>query len=411
MTKYKYMLLLLLGCFLLLPCNAKEKKNNTQQEWQMKANEYFATNNISSVLKLYLDCPNSRNTLLGILAYDTDYSQFDYNILQQFSLLSEADSLLHAVMDGIVISREEEIITNLSQCNLESIGQYYVSHPDQHSFLKPWLQCCLMDSLTTFGYDDLKHLHKAFAGTDFSECVDMQYSQQRTLVMPEVKRSLTDYIKMENNTIKYYRNMALNSCNNYVSAILPKIVDELFDKDLPENDADLQRRFYTCCEKHLSNTELLSNIISQAELCIDELNAGKKEYQETLLWTDDMKDCSFVRPSFSVNCKVACPLGSLREISKIQNKTDWLGIGLAAASFFTGGITGLLVGAADMVHSYNTAKEDANIVSPYMISVANTLARTMKKSVNEAVNHNFNKLAKAARQSQQQLEKHVNETF
>ena len=24
-----------------------------------------------------------------------------------------------------------------------------------------------MDSLTTFGYDDLKHLHKAFAGTDF----------------------------------------------------------------------------------------------------------------------------------------------------------------------------------------------------------------------------------------------------
>ena len=318
---------------------------------------------------------------------------------------------LHAVMDGIVISREEEIITNLSQCNLESIGQYYVSHPDQHSFLKPWLQCCLMDSLTTFGYDDLKHLHKAFAGTDFSECVDMQYSQQRTLVMPEVKRSLTDYIKMENNTIKYYRNMALNSCNNYVSAILPKIVDELFDKDLPENDADLQRRFYTCCEKHLSNTELLSNIISQAELCIDELNAGKKEYQEALLWTDDMKDCSFVRPSFSVNCKVACPLGSLREISKIQNKTDWLGIGLAAASFFTGGITGLLVGAADMVHSYNTAKEDANIVSPYMISVANTLARTMKKSVNEAVNHNFNKLAKAARQSQQQLEKHVNETF
>lgn len=270
------MLLLLLGCFLLLPCNAKEKKNNTQQEWQMKANEYFATNNIPSVLKLYLDCPNSRNTLLGILAYDTDYSQFDYNILQQFSLLSEADSLLHAVMDGIVISREEEIITNLSQCNLESIGQYYVSHPDQHSFLKPWLQCCLMDSLTTFGYDDLKHLHKAFAGTDFSECVDMQYSQQRTLVMPEVKRSLTDYIKMENNTIKYYRNMALNSCNNYVSAILPKIVDELFDKDLPENDADLQRRFYTCCEKHLSNTELLSNIISQAELCIDELNAGKK---------------------------------------------------------------------------------------------------------------------------------------
>lgn len=75
------MLLLLLGCFLLLPCNAKEKKNNTQQEWQMKANEYFATNNIPSVLKLYLDCPNSRNTLLGILAYDTDYSQFDYNIL------------------------------------------------------------------------------------------------------------------------------------------------------------------------------------------------------------------------------------------------------------------------------------------------------------------------------------------
>ena len=69
----------------------------------------------------------------------------------------------------------------MSQCNIDSIGQYYTSHPDQHTFLKPWLQCCLMDSLTTFGYDDLKHLHKAFAGTDFSACVDMQYSQQRTL--------------------------------------------------------------------------------------------------------------------------------------------------------------------------------------------------------------------------------------
>ena len=116
------MLLLLLGCFLLLPCSAKEKKDAAQQEWQMKANEYFATNNIPSVLKLYLDCPNSRNTLLGILAYDTDYSQFDYNILQQFSLLSQADSLLHTVMDGIVISREEEIVTALSQCNVDSIA-------------------------------------------------------------------------------------------------------------------------------------------------------------------------------------------------------------------------------------------------------------------------------------------------
>lgn len=47
------MLLLLLGCFLLMPCNAKEKKNDTLQEWQIKANEYFATNNIPSVLKLY----------------------------------------------------------------------------------------------------------------------------------------------------------------------------------------------------------------------------------------------------------------------------------------------------------------------------------------------------------------------
>ena len=63
-----------------------------------------------------------------------------------------------------------------------------------------------MDSLTTFGYDDLKHLHKAFAGTDFSACVDMQYSQQRTLDADNTLRpsscSLTQTVNGDYQTLK-----------------------------------------------------------------------------------------------------------------------------------------------------------------------------------------------------------------
>lgn len=71
------------------------------------------------------------------------------------------------------------------------------------------------------------------------------------------------------------------------------LFDGQLDKDLPEDDADIKRLFYACCENHLSNTKLLANITSQAEMCIDELNAGKKEYQKALLNTYSLANTTY----------------------------------------------------------------------------------------------------------------------
>ncbi len=88
-------------------------------------------------------------------------------------------------------------------------------------------------------------------------------------------------------------------------------------------------------------------------------------------------------------------------ISRIQNKTDWLGWGITAASMLSDGIAGLLLDTYDMYRTMKNAKEDARKEASYLKKVAQATVRSIRNSIYQSVNNTFSQIQGTLTKSQE----------
>lgn len=375
-------------CFFLclVSCGTQEKivYNPPSPEEDLIA-RHISDGDIQSLMNDYNLYPDFREPIWDCLANDVPYDLFSYSKLTDLEKQCTNENLKE-LFESEVIRREENVLSELSNVSLESVSAYYQSHQDEHVFIRPVLCEAFLPVLDSLQYVDIRYLYKTFQPTDIGDSIAPYYLELRNIMLPEIKKGVSEYVSFENELKDFYMEKIFEELASYQESVLEKIVDGLLEKDLPSSRNDVDKTFESIVSKHLSSSFVNDLITKNLKELSDCINQGRQDYIEEISdhpVTDNWSITSGYFSADSINTEIS--LRELYSISEIQNKHDFLGWILTAASFIPGG-WGLVASAADIVHGYFNAKDTGNQTATHLKSFITDFSRQLNSEVNRMVN-------------------------
>lgn len=377
--------------------------------------ESFKKDDVRELIVHYLNYPEYRNRLSGYLIYDRTYDNETYKDLLDYKQLAQNDTFLNEAYDNIIKQREYEVLTYLSKCSLNEIADYYQSHYDEKCFLKPAIENTLLKGIENYDYNSLRQLHISFIETDFNEQIDVVYLKAKKRIHAELNEQLPNYFKKEADIIKIYREQTKHKIEQYLSVPIENIVDQMLEDDLPEEEYKINQLFMQVFNNNVQHTQIFQIINNNINECIELINENRTCYLNTLMEGEEYYGYKLDKKYIKVNFEFDNPAHHLYELSKIQNKTDWTGWGLSAASLaanlFSFGTLGNVIDAIDIGRSMKNAKEEIDISKKYVKRFVEALNYEIEQAIQKSVNISFKSINSDFKQSQNNFKTVIYENY
>ncbi len=388
---------------------------NSSSMIEHRIHESVAADNVGEMIQCYINYPNYRTLLSDHLIYDRDYSEEPYYVLLLYQQEAAKDSVLASFFEDIIHQREYQVLTRLSDYPLPKVADYYKKNVSEQVFLAPALRNTVLQNLDEYDYFTLHKLHQLFMDTEFSEDIERVYTVARKGVMVEVMKNLQELNKNELNVLRQYKKYCANEVHECLSNALQIFIEKLFKGDLPEGKNAIDNHFKKMLDEQIKERiELVVN--SNISSCVDNVNKSRTSYLSTLMEGRTFNGYKMEREHTFVNLEINTSVcNPLYELSEIQNKTDWTGWGLTAASvvaaFFSYGLASLAIDAVDVGRSINNGHKEADKSKELIEKFVHDLSIKQELASLRVVENSFKAAESRLHQSQNNFKNIVNENY
>ena len=178
----------------------------------------------------------------------------------------------------------------------------------------------------------------------------------------------------------------------------------MLEDDLPEEESKINQLFIHIYNNNVHNYQITEIINNNIQDCFELINGNRTYYLNTLMDGEKFSGYKIEKKYINVNFVINNPAHHLYELSKIQNKTDWTGWGLSAASLAANVLSfntlGNLIDVADIARSAKNTKEEMDLSKKYIKKFIDALANELKQATQNSVNISFNSIKSDFKQSQ-----------
>lgn len=377
--------------------------------------ESFKKDDVRELIIHYLNFPNYRNQLAGYLLYDRTYENESYTDLLDYKELALDNTFLSEAFDNIIKQREYQVLTNLSKCSINEIVNYYQSYNDEQCFLRPAIENTLLNKIENYDYSSLRQLHISFKDTDFKDKIDPIYLKAQKSIHAQLNKQLPNYFKKESDLINAYRERTKLEIEQYLSAPIETVIDQMLEKKLPKEKIQINQLFKQTFNNNIQYNRITQIVNNNVNECIELINKSRTYYLNTLMEGEEYYGYNLKEKHINVNFSINNPAHHLYELSKIQNKTDWTGWGLSAASLAANllsfGTLGNIIDAVDIGRTIKNTKEEIDISKKYIKRFIEALNKGLKQSTQKIVNTGFMSINRDFKHSQNNFKTIIYENY
>lgn len=373
---------------------------------------HVAQRNVRGLIADYGQRYRVRDAVAGWLFHTNTYDDATYADLLDYRRLADSDSVLTLGFDSIIGSYQARAVSAMDGMTDGQIAGYYRDNPLEQDFLRPFIMEVTLDGLDDRDYTGLRTLHRTFHGTDLQDSIAPAYLKKRDELLPTVRSNVQKYCKTELAVVDRYKRQFKASLASYISQAAEGAAEKLLDQDLPRERKDVVSFYRNLCSSSVNTAGIKERLRQPLHEMLQTINSSRDNYIRELAGREAYGDYHTGSIVYRIGQPaVSVPVNDLMAVSRIQNKTDWVGLGLGAASLLTGGVAGLLLGGIDALRSYNNGQKDAKQMTPHIKRIVKTTTTNIRNSVNKSVDNAFKQIRQGVAASQKKFQKAVYDNY
>lgn len=255
----------------------------------------------------------------------------------------------------------------------------------------------------------------SFKDTDFKDKIDPIYLKAQKSIHAQLNKQLPNYFKKESDLINAYRERTKLEIEQYLSAPIETVIDQMLEKKLPKEKIQINQLFKQTFNNNIQYNRITQIVNNNVNECIELINKSRTYYLNTLMEGEEYYGYNLKEKHINVNFSINNPAHHLYELSKIQNKTDWTGWGLSAASLAANllsfGTLGNIIDAVDIGRTIKNTKEEIDISKKYIKRFIEALNKELKQSTQKIVNTGFMSINRDFKHSQNNFKTIIYENY
>ena len=402
---------------MLSSCGSSKKISFEATPEENIIHENMRQDDVPALIQNYLDYSFYRPKLADYLINAVDYEKRTYEELKRYYELSLGSEVLKEVFNDLVANRERTILCYLSEMSVPEIAAYYKSHEQERRFIKDALKNTLLSDLEKYEYHDLHCLYYAFQGTDLFQWIEPIYQLQKKGMYDVLQKHLDRFGESERKNVAQFSQSCYEELCDSVSVFIPTLMEKLLEEDLPKEEKAIYDRYYQIINGTEFQGQLASVVNKHMHECASAINEGRKVFIDELI--PDVGNLTGyevdIKQTYAAGFCPPCPMKPLKDISELQNKTDYVGWGLTAASvvtaFLSMGISSAVIDVIDVGRSLYNAQEVANVLKPYVSQFATQFEQGCQSTLKEINNKFFVDLSDRIKQSNHKFNVLVHEKY
>ena len=395
---------LLLGSILILhSCKSKEIIIPALHEEIYEVNTYVANDDLEGLIQLYPSLLVHKDYAYHSIFCDFDYQKYNYEQLLKLYNKVQKDTLLQEGFEAILEQKENVIIDNLINQPIDEVAEYYFDHPFQHCFLNTFIEECIISNMEKMDYFEIKYIANIFKNSIFYDRLQKQRMKLKNSMSKEIKKNIKNYIKAEYESLNYLELSIRTYITTYLYEKFPLVINDIIDKDLPEDKNEITTLTESLINKHISNYHINNYIKNETERYVNEINNVRKQTLLSVALEHFPSNNYLLQNSQNYKyLNIKYNPQPLYEISKIQNEIDGIGVALSIASFFGSFIPGgIILDALDLGYGIRSEKKRSEKQIPHIKAFSEDFRIKMEKAADNYINDilkdlytNFNKSQK-----------------
>ena len=345
--------------------------------------EHIENGDITGMLHDYVMYPEKRGSLNDYLQNEVNWDRYSYDNLLDYLQVASPDSTLSSIVTGILEDRQEAVISFLSTCSYQEMGDYYRRHAAERSFIRDFVIEALSPELQDADYLLVRHLHRCFQNTDISPEIDEVWREKRMAFLPGVESGLSEYAEREDALVDYQMSVCFDEIKAMVDDVFPALMEDCL-KEVENGVLDLLIVRVKATDEpladrieekvHSSITDsMVSEIISQnIEKLVEEVNNARALAAIGLTFDEDLAVSPFKYPTGGFtyyNTRVPKRLPNIIEsfVEKTRKRQNTLSLISTATTFIPGvgwgvkAAKGVLDGADLLYGITSTVKEQQEV--------------------------------------------------
>ena len=347
---YKLISVLLVIMFMACSCSVT-KQLGPRSERKVVASHMQQSDHKALVLD-YSRYPRQQSLIVEYLINTSSYSGYNYRDIKFMRDSFSEDDVLWEFFDNILAEKEDAIQTKLEEMSIEEISEYYVKHPEESSYLTPFLKQTILPALDSADFLYVRHIHKLFDNTDLTSAIDKIYIPFKNEVWKDISEYLDEYFEMEKEVVSTLRGNIDDQVYGYIDEGFQKVINACVEKEkLPwgKNEviafADEQLDRYLPEEKIF---KIVKRAIEQysADFEVVRTDVVNEILQETMLDTTYNVSQDMI---YTVGENFKPIYEHIISVSNIQHKINWTSWGLTVAGFIP--YVGIAADIADIIYS------------------------------------------------------------
>lgn len=408
-------ILLMMWMLWLVSCKSPAPVAYVPRPVENAIHESMVQDDMQELIRLYLENPDCRSRVADYLFFSRSYEEDPYEVLLQYREASVADSVLTRGFLYILHERELRILAELSESSLSEIAEYYQQHGAERRFLEPALRRTLLANLADYDYQSLRQIRRAFRATDLIASVDSVYLPAAQVARREQEKNLKLYFLEERKAVKLYQEACLADLHQFVQHAVQEILEDLLEDDLPEGEEAVNRFYEGVFGKYIHEWAVREILQKYVEACQNNLNDGRTYYLSALMEGEQYDGYQAWLYAGEVYLGLNHPVQPLYELSELQNKTDWVGWGLSAASLVANllsfGTAGTLIDVYDVGRTVENSKTEAEVMKRLVTRFSTALSEELELLADRCVQQCFQEVKRNVNQSQQSFKTIIYENY
>lgn len=375
-----YLLLLIVLC--LASCKSKQEVLLQPLPIEiLTINEHYYNDDLDALIEDYRAYPQYRDYAYEVIFMDYDFSGMSY---EDIFFLKENNAYTPELQEGFKVlldGYQSEITEQLLQMSLDSLYLYYMRYPVRRDFIENFLDTTIIRALPNLEYPEIKYLANLFNGTQVGEKM-LRIQQEQKAKKTTILEDLNEFALREIGSLDIFKKeievYALRSAFDNLETFMEKMMKD----DFPKDKEEVTKLVNTLIRQTMS-AEVEKYVKGRVLDFVDEINSVRKSCFISLS-DDSVKALNALTSEMFVDSnQLQIPRYRIRynpeplyEISKKQNRRDWLGGALTIISF----APIPFIDAIDLAYGVGSTIKVQNDIKKQNVNFLNDFAESIKKS-------------------------------
>lgn len=376
---------LLIITLCLVSCKSKQEIVLQPLPYEIRLiNDHYYNDDLDALINDYELYPQHKEYICELIFVDYDFSGMSYD---EIFFLKEDNVFKPDILEGfkeVLEERKYFILGQLNDMSIDSLYAYYMKHPVQRGFIGEYLDSTIIKVMPELEYPDIKYLANLFKGTQVGEKM-RQIQQEQKAKKTTLLEDLDEFTLREIGALDIFKKeievYALRSAFDNLETFM----EEMMKDDFPKDKEEVTKRVNTLIRQTMS-TEVEKYARGRVQDFVDEMNSVRKSCFISLS-DDSVKALNSLNSEMFVDYnQLQIPRYRIRynpeplyEISKKQNRRDWLGGALTIISF----APIPFIDAIDLAYGVGSTIKVQNDIKKQNVIFLNDFAESIKMSSRE----------------------------